>query len=59
MKKIVQQNPDPKAYQYNELLSEKIGYGKHVLIDGRSCVNNCYKQYKNLENSGEILLSID
>ena len=59
IKKRVQQNPDPKTYEYNELLSEKIGYGKHVLINGKSCANNCYKQYKNLENGGEILLRID
>ena len=59
IKKRVQQNPDPKTYEYNQLLSEKIGYGKHVLIDGKSCADNCYKKHKNLENGGEILLRID
>ncbi len=59
IKKRVQQNPDPKTYEYNQLLIEKAGYEKHVLIDDSSCAyNNCYKRYKNLENGGEILLNI-
>lgn len=60
IKKRVQQNPDPKTYEYNQLLIEKAGYEKHVLIDEENCEhNNCFKRYINLENGGEILLRID
>ena len=60
IKKRVQQNPDPKTYEYNQLLIEKTGYEKHVLINEKNCEHdNCYKRYINLENGGEILLRID
>ena len=60
IKKRVQQNPDPKTYEYNQLLIEKTGYEKHVLINEKNCEqDNCYKRYMNLENGGEILLRID
>ena len=60
IKKRVQQNPDPKTYEYNQLLIEKTGYQKHVLINEKNCeYDNCYKRYINLENGGEILLRID
>ena len=60
IKKRVQQNPDPKTYEYNQLLIEKTGYEKHVLINEKNCEHGiCYKRYINLENGGEILLRID
>ncbi len=59
IKNRVQQNPDPKTFEYNQLLIEKAGYEKHVLTDESSCAYNiCYKRYKTLENGGEILLNI-
>ena len=60
IKKRVQHNPDPKTYEYNQLLNEKAGYEKHVLSKSGSCFNNnCYKLYANLENGGEILLRVE
>ena len=60
IKKRVQKNPDPKTYEYNQLLIEKVGYEKHVLSNSGSCFkNNCYKLYADLENGGEILLRIE
>ena len=60
IKKRVQQNPDPKTYEYDQLVNEKIGYEKHVLTNGKSCdYGNCYKKHKTLKNGGEILISID
>ena len=60
IKKRVRQNPDPKTYEYSQLLIEKSGYEKHVLSSGERCVSNsCYKLHANLENGGEILIRIE
>tara|TARA_B100001248_G_scaffold248360_1_gene220601 strand:+ start:2410 stop:4176 length:1767 start_codon:yes stop_codon:yes gene_type:complete len=60
IKKRVKQIPDPKTYEYNQLLAEKAGYEKHVLSKSERCSkNNCYKLYANLENGGEILVRIE
>ena len=60
IKKRVRQNPDPKTYEYSQLLIEKSGYEKHVLSSGERCVSNsCYKLHTNLENGGEILIRIE
>ena len=37
IKKRVQQNPDPKTYEYNQLLIEKAGYEKYVLSNSGNC----------------------
>ena len=38
IKNRVQQNPDPKTYEYNQLLIEKTGYEKHVLINRKIAI---------------------
>ena len=60
MKELKGQQDPVKTYEYNQLLSEKTGCEKHVLINKKNCeYDNCYKRYINLENGGEILLRID
>ena len=49
-----------ELFEFNQLQIEKIRYEEYVIFNDGDCISDhCYKKYKDLENGGERLVSVE